>query len=90
MKNDEITEHFLWTTRLEPVIGHLTAPERSTLRHALLLAFKAHDGQTRRSGEPFITHPVEVTRILAEIRCEVVRASPPVSPLSNCGFRTAA
>lgn len=31
------------------------------------LAFEAHDGQRRRSGEPFIIHPVEVARILAEL-----------------------
>jgi (p)ppGpp synthase/HD superfamily hydrolase len=33
----------------------------------LQLAFKAHDGQKRRSGEPFIIHPVEVARILGEL-----------------------
>lgn len=31
------------------------------------LAFEAHDGQKRRSGEPFIIHPVEVARILGEL-----------------------
>jgi len=39
------------------------------------LAFEAHHGQKRRSGEPFIIHPVAVARILGElvscvIRCE--------------------
>ena len=33
----------------------------------LQLAFEAHDGQKRRSGEPFIIHPVEVARILGEL-----------------------
>lgn len=31
------------------------------------MAFEAHDGQKRRSGEPFIIHPVEVARILGEL-----------------------
>jgi len=31
------------------------------------LAFEAHNGQKRRSGEPFIIHPVEVARILGEL-----------------------
>lgn len=31
------------------------------------LAFDAHNGQKRRSGEPFIFHPVEVARILGEL-----------------------
>lgn len=31
------------------------------------LAFDAHSGQRRRSGEPFIIHPVEVAIILGEL-----------------------
>lgn len=31
------------------------------------LAFEAHHGQKRRSGEPFIIHPVAVARILGEL-----------------------
>lgn len=30
------------------------------------LAFQAHSAQTRKSGEPYIIHPVEVARIVAE------------------------
>ncbi|XP_058114234.1 putative GTP diphosphokinase RSH1, chloroplastic isoform X1 [Magnolia sinica] len=36
----------------------------------LQLAFEAHDGQKRRSGEPFIIHPVEVARILGELELD--------------------
>ncbi|KAL6978360.1 GTP diphosphokinase [Sarracenia purpurea var. burkii] len=35
-----------------------------------LLAFEAHDGQKRRSGEPFIVHLVEVARILGELELD--------------------
>ena len=31
------------------------------------VAEKMHDGQLRRSGEPYFTHPVEVAKILAEL-----------------------
>jgi len=35
------------------------------LVHAYEVAAKAHEGQVRRSGEPYITHPVAVAEILA-------------------------
>ena len=38
----------------------------------LQLAFEAHDGQKRKSGEPFIIHPVEVARILGELVLNII------------------
>src|SRR5262249_9325432 len=32
---------------------------------------KMHDGQTRASGEPYYTHPVEVACILADMRMDL-------------------
>ena len=40
------------------------------VREALALAYDSHSGQDRKSGEPYITHPVEVTRILAELHMD--------------------
>ena len=37
---------------------------------AYLLAEKGHEGQMRRSGEPYITHPVAAALILAEMRLD--------------------
>jgi len=37
---------------------------------AFRFAAAAHEGQQRRSGEPFITHPVGVARICAELRLD--------------------
>ena len=37
---------------------------------AYLLAAKAHAGQTRKSGEPYLTHPLDVAMILAELRMD--------------------
>lgn len=34
-------------------------------------AFKAHDGVVRKTGEPYITHPVSVACILAELHMDV-------------------
>ena len=62
----DITDDYLWS-RLEPLLSYLTVAERSKVREALNLAFDSHAGQARKSGEPFVTHPVEVARILAEL-----------------------
>ena len=37
---------------------------------AYLVGAEAHDGQIRVSGEPYISHPVAVARILAEMRMD--------------------
>jgi (p)ppGpp synthase/HD superfamily hydrolase len=70
MKAEEVTEAFLWERRLAPLLGYLAPAEVAVVREALSLAHDAHAGQRRRSGEPFITHPVEVTRILAQLRMD--------------------
>jgi len=38
--------------------------------NAYRLAFSAHDGQLRKSGEPFMIHPLWVAIILAELRLD--------------------
>ncbi|MFA7096872.1 MAG: bifunctional GTP diphosphokinase/guanosine-3',5'-bis pyrophosphate 3'-pyrophosphohydrolase [Gammaproteobacteria bacterium] len=37
---------------------------------AYLFSAEAHNGQHRMSGEPYITHPIEVARILAEMHMD--------------------
>jgi len=41
-------------------------PDLDLLRRAYEFARTAHEGQSRASGEPYITHPVEVAHILAD------------------------
>jgi GTP pyrophosphokinase len=36
------------------------------IRHAYELAVKAHHGQRRKSGEPYVLHPIEVARICSQ------------------------
>lgn len=49
-------------TLLETYLG---APEVADIYRAYLFSAEAHEGQSRRSGEPYIFHPLEVARILA-------------------------
>jgi GTP diphosphokinase / guanosine-3',5'-bis(diphosphate) 3'-diphosphatase len=41
--------------------------EVTAIRKAYFVAEKMHRGQMRKSGEPYITHPLAVARILAEL-----------------------
>ena len=45
---------------------YLTPEERAQLVHAWQVGAAAHAGQMRKSGEPYITHPVAVAQVLAE------------------------
>ncbi len=40
------------------------------IRYAYYMAEEAHTGQTRQSGEPYITHPLAVAQILVELRMD--------------------
>jgi guanosine-3',5'-bis(diphosphate) 3'-pyrophosphohydrolase len=40
------------------------------LEEAYAYAAKAHEGQMRKSGEPFVSHPLEVAGILAELHLD--------------------
>ncbi|MFI1502330.1 RelA/SpoT family protein [Streptomyces platensis] len=50
--------------------GHHPDADLDTLTRAYLLAESSHRGQLRKSGEPYITHPLAVTLILAELGAE--------------------
>lgn len=44
----------------------ITEEEKKEVRKAFEFALKAHGSQRRKSGEPYITHPIEVARICFE------------------------
>jgi len=56
---------------LRAATSYLTPEDRRRLADAYAFAERHHRGMTRRSGEPFITHPVAVTVILAEMRLDI-------------------
>jgi guanosine-3',5'-bis(diphosphate) 3'-pyrophosphohydrolase len=44
----------------------LTKEEKTQIRQAYEMAVEAHQAQYRKTGEPYILHPIEVARICAE------------------------
>ena len=50
--------------------GYLPAEEIQQVRRAFYYAEQAHDGQRRRSGEPYVTHPLAVANILANMHMD--------------------
>ncbi|WII93290.1 bifunctional (p)ppGpp synthetase/guanosine-3',5'-bis(diphosphate) 3'-pyrophosphohydrolase [Kingella negevensis] len=50
---------------------YLSADEQQQLEKACAFAFHAHDGQIRKSGEPYITHPIAVATELARWRMDI-------------------
>jgi RelA/SpoT family (p)ppGpp synthetase len=49
---------------------YLTPEQVEFVQAAYVLARDAHEGQTRSSGDPYITHPVAVSGILADMRLD--------------------
>ena len=56
---------------LETSAAYLPADQLRLLRRAWAVGAAAHEGQTRKSGEPYITHPVAVAGVLAEQKVDV-------------------
>ena len=51
----------------DKLAGYLTEEQILRVRRAYEVGARAHEGQTRKSGEPYITHPVAVAGILADL-----------------------
>jgi len=50
--------------------SYLTAEQSNTVKRAYFFAEQAHFGQLRRSGEPYVTHPLAVAVILADMHMD--------------------
>jgi len=52
--------------------SYLNKAELEQLHKAMLVSEKAHEGQFRVSGEPYITHPFAVTEILLDCKADII------------------
>jgi GTP pyrophosphokinase len=55
---------------LEKIAGRCGEKETNLLRKAYVFSAQAHKGQVRRSGEPYLSHPLEVANMLADMNLD--------------------
>src|SRR5213596_3560987 len=62
--------------RLEEILDrvgkHHPGDNLELVRRAYIFSAKEHKGQVRASGEPYLTHPLEVANLLAEMKMDAV------------------
>ncbi|MBT7308519.1 MAG: HD domain-containing protein, partial [Gammaproteobacteria bacterium] len=61
---------FLISDLLPLLESYLDQEQIHKIYAAYLFSAEAHDGQSRLTGEPYIYHPIEVARILAEMHID--------------------
>lgn len=61
---------FAFTDLRDQLALYLSQEQVEAITQAYMLAAKAHEGQKRYTGEPYISHPVEVARILAGLHMD--------------------
>ncbi len=59
-----------FSSLLERLRTRFSTEQLSLIQRAYALARDAHDGQTRKSGEPYITHPIAVAGIVFDMRLD--------------------
>ena len=55
---------------VERVTSYDPDADESLLNRAYVYAMKAHGDQTRASGDPYFSHPLEVAAILTELKLD--------------------
>ncbi len=63
-------ETFLIKELTDLLAAYLGPEQIAEVHQAYLFGARAHQGQQRRSGEPYISHPLAVAKILAELRMD--------------------
>ncbi len=57
-------------TLAESLSGYLARQQINQVRRAYYYAEQAHEGQLRRTGDPYITHPLQVAGILSKMHMD--------------------
>src|SRR3954447_15636185 len=55
---------------LQRVSSYHPDPDLDIIKKAYVYSAKVHQGQIRKSGEPYLIHPLEVAGILAELKLD--------------------
>jgi guanosine-3',5'-bis(diphosphate) 3'-pyrophosphohydrolase len=55
---------------LQRVVAYHPDPDLDILKKAYVYSAKVHQGQLRKSGEPYLVHPLEVGGILAQLKLD--------------------
>ena len=55
---------------LDKVAGYNPAPDLDLIKSAYVFAAKVHEGQVRKSGEPYLMHPLAVADIVATLKLD--------------------
>jgi GTP pyrophosphokinase/guanosine-3',5'-bis(diphosphate) 3'-pyrophosphohydrolase len=66
----ELLSVYLFEGLKQQISAYLPTEQVALVQQAYVLARDAHAPQTRSSGEPYITHPVAVASILADMRMD--------------------
>ena len=56
------------TDILDKIYDYNPGGDSDIIDRAYIYSAKAHEGQVRLSGEPYLSHPLEVANILADMR----------------------
>ncbi|MBM3140890.1 MAG: bifunctional (p)ppGpp synthetase/guanosine-3',5'-bis(diphosphate) 3'-pyrophosphohydrolase [Chloroflexi bacterium] len=56
---------------LGTLASYLPSERVDAARAALDFAISCHDGQTRLSGDPYVTHPIAVAQLVADLRLDI-------------------
>jgi guanosine-3',5'-bis(diphosphate) 3'-pyrophosphohydrolase len=57
---------------IDQVLSYHPRADTALIQKAYVFSARAHQGQVRRSGEPYLSHPLEVAGILSKMKLDVV------------------